>query len=118
MKAVIRSLRSVGLAFGVFGLLVGQSFAGYHFAYAGGFGPPWDNGSVSSVPSGAYYEWEAFGGSNGYAQVLIGGGGLNVNQSAGAGQHFYDVGATSYADSLSYQISAIGDGTALFYVGW
>ena len=118
MKTVIRSLRNATLALGLLGLLIGQSFAGYHFASAGGFGPPWNNGSVSSVPAGAYYEWEASGGSSGYAQVLIGGGGLNVNQSAGAGQHFYDVGATAYADSLSYQISAMGDGTALFYVGW
>jgi len=87
------------------------------------FGAFWNNGSINNVPAGANFEWEISAGGGGYSHILIGGGGLNVNQSVGGGGDAYDVGSTSYADTISYQLSASTGGypdnaMALLYVGW
>ena len=91
--------------------------------YGQSYGAFWNNGSINNVPAGAYYEWNASAAGSGFAHVIIGGGGLNVNESVYGGGNAYDVGQTSYADSISYQLSAntmfYGDNAmALLYVGW
>ena len=97
------------------GILAANLFAGNYLITAS---TGWNNGMIYSVPAGAYYEWEVIVGGDGGAQILVGGGGLNVNQYAGSGQFFADVSSTAYADNISYQLNAFGDGYALLYVGW
>lgn len=96
------------------GILAANVFAANYLITAGGGGPSVNNGIIYSVPAGANYEWEV----SGSAHIMVGGGGLNVNEYGSSGYNG-DVGNTSYADDLSYQLNEYGDGGyALLYLGW
>jgi hypothetical protein len=91
-----------------------NALADYYYVSAPTSTSPWVNGMIYSVPAGANYEW----GVGGDAHIMIGGGGLNVNAYGNVGFQ-YDVGNTAYADTISYQLDAYGDGgNAYIYVGW
>jgi hypothetical protein len=83
-----------------------------------------NNGIIYNVPAGANFEWEIqASGSGGAAHIILGGGGLNVNQYVSGGGDAYDVGSTAYADTVYYQTSANASGSgdyahALFFIGW
>jgi len=129
MKTVKVSFHSIALGLC---LLAANAFAASYLIqvdspqFPNQYGAFWNNGSISNVPAGANFEWgiEASGvGASPYAHIIVGGGGLNVNQSVGAGGNAYDVGQTSYADTISYQLSANtwaypDHASALLYVGW
>ena len=108
MKTVKVSFRSIALGLC---LLAANAFAVSNLIQVGSpqystYGAFWNNGTINSVPAGAYFEWEVeSSGSGSYAQILVGGGGLNVNQSVGAGGFASDAGQTSYADNISYQLN-------------
>lgn len=104
---------SVGTALVLCGL-VASAFAGSAFIEVYPWdSPPWENGTVYSVPAGAYYEWFV----QGEAHLAVNGGGLSVSEYGYS--YPYDVGATAYADDISYQMSAFGSsGYAMLYVGW
>ena len=125
MKTVIVLFRSIALGLC---LLAANAFAGNYLIqvgspqYFGTYGPFWNNGTIYSVPAGANFEWGIDASGSGYAYITVGGGGLNVSQGVYAG-NAYDVGNTSYADNISYQLSASTSGygdnaSALLYVGW
>lgn len=110
MKSINIILRSIAL---VLGLLAASAYAGYAFAEVN-YPDTFQNGVAENVPSGAYYEWAV----SGSAHILVGGGGLNVNEDGSSGPQ-YDVSSTAYADNISYQLNAYGSGGyALFYIGW
>jgi|GEM_PF-6553827 len=82
-----------------------------------------DEGMVYGVPNGANVEWAV--GAWGYAgsATLLLGSGMNVSQTAGPGQYYYDV-TTSTGGDMYYYLSAYAaypgydSAYAMFYVGW
>lgn len=105
-----------GIALGLFLLAASVSAATCFITVGSAWGgPAIDNGTLYSVPGGADYEWEVVG----TAHILLGGGGLNVNEY-GSGSYNGDVNSTSYTDDISYQLNAYDyyNGYALFYITW
>lgn len=114
MKTFRRSSRIGVLGLCLSGALASNLLAVSYVMTAPTSTSQWNNGIIYNVPAGAGYEWEV----EGDAQILVGGGGLNVNETGASGGK-YDVGNTAYADSISYQLNAYGSsGYALLYVGW
>lgn len=122
MKNKSALIRSIVVALAV---LATSAFATSVFkeVYAPSSGSNTDEGVVYGVPSGAYAEWSvSASGYAGWATIMLGSG-MNVSQSAGPGQSYYDV-TTSSGGDMYYYLSAYSaypgyDGAyAMFYVGW
>ena len=104
------------------GLLAANAFAGNYFDQVSG-GTLHSSSSSLSVPSGALVEWAALASDpDGSAGVWITGAGVNVYQSASAGQYIDDYTYTTSSGTLGYQIWAQGGypeaSSALISVSW
>lgn len=124
MKTAKVSFRSIALGLC---LLAANAFAVSYTPQVaspqyGSYGYFYNNGTIYNVPAGANFEWDISASGDATAQILAGGGGLMVNQSVSNGIA-YDLGNTTYADSISYQLSAQSSSgndyaTAVLFVGW
>ena len=113
MKTLKVLLGIIALGLGALGAFTTNVFATSYFIEAPSISSPWNNGIIYSVPAGANYDWFV----TGEAQIMLGGGGLNVN--AYGYNNSSDVGFTAYADSISYQLNVYGSGGYTYlYIGW